>query len=199
MCRAIAVAVVLSLAAACSRRDASRRDSQPAPNLVVDSTSDTVTRFPLASAAFQNGDTIPRAYTCDGADRSPPLQWPSAPPRTAAYALLVEDPDAPGGTFIHWVLYDLPGAAASLPEGVPNDGILPQLGGARQGRTSFGRVGYGGPCPPPGPAHHYHFRLHALDATLGLDAGATRDQVVAAMRGHELGQAELVGLYARAR
>jgi hypothetical protein len=189
MRRAIAVAVGVSLAAACSRREVSPRDSL-VPGIPM---------FTLASSAFQNGDTIPRPYTCDGADESPPLEWRSVPARTAAYALLVEDPDAPHGTFIHWVLYDLPGGTTSLPAGVPKEGTLPQLGGARQGRTSFGTVGYGGPCPPPGPAHHYHFRLYALDATLGLATGATRDQVVAAMRGHELGQAELVGLYARAR
>jgi Raf kinase inhibitor-like YbhB/YbcL family protein len=193
MRRAIVVALVLSLTAACSKRDVSPRDSL-APSLVP------VTKgFTVASSAFQNGDTIPRAYTCDGANGSPPLVWRSAPARTAAYALIVEDPDAPGGTFIHWMLYDLPGGTASLPANVSKDGTLPQLGGARQGRTGFDAVGYGGPCPPPGPAHHYHIRLHALDAKLGLDAGATRDQVVAAMRGHELGQAELVGLYARAR
>lgn len=168
--------------------------------VVMSLTACPVTRmFTLSSPAFQNGDLIPAAYTCDGANRSPPLQWPSAPAHTAAYALIVEDPDAPGGVFIHWVLYDLPGATTSLPEGVPKDATLPQLGGARQGRTSFGTVGYGGPCPPPGPAHHYHFRLYALDARLGLEPGATRDQLVAAMRGHELGQGELIGLYARAK
>jgi Raf kinase inhibitor-like YbhB/YbcL family protein len=155
--------------------------------------------FALASPAFANGDTIPIAYTRDGANRSPPLSWTGLTAPTASFALLVEDPDAPSGTFIHWVLYDIPGSAGSLPEGVPPGGILPQLGGARQGRTSFGVIGYGGPCPPPGPAHHYHFRLFALDAKLGLDPGATRDQVVAAMRGHEIGRAELVGLYARTR
>jgi Raf kinase inhibitor-like YbhB/YbcL family protein len=187
--RAIVVAMVLSLTAACSKRDASPRDS----------VGPATTPFTLASSAFQNDGTIPRAYTCDGANGSPPLEWRSPPARTAAFALIVEDPDAPGGPFIHWVLYDLPGGTTSLPGSVPKDGTLSQLSGARQGRTSFGAVGYGGPCPPPGPAHHYHLRLHALDAKLGLDAGATRDQVAAAMRGHELGQAELVGLYARAR
>jgi Raf kinase inhibitor-like YbhB/YbcL family protein len=210
MRRATVVAVLLSVAA-CSRRDSSARDSLPRANVRTDSAPvqapgattkpDTVvslsTVFTLSSSAFQNGDSIPRDYTCDGANRSPPLAWPAAPPRTAAYALIVEDPDAPSGTFIHWVLYDLPGGTASLPEGLPKDGILSQLGGARQGRTSFGSVGYGGPCPPRGPAHHYHFRLVALDARLGLPAGATRDEVVAAMHGHELGRAELVGLYAR--
>ena len=153
--------------------------------------------FTLTSSAFQHGNTIPRVYTCDGSNSSPPLEWANAPVRTATFTLLVEDPDAPRGTFIHWVLYDVPATIASLPDAVPRDGILPRFGGARQGRTSFGTTGYGGPCPPAGPAHHYHFLLYALDAKLGLAAGATRDDVVAAMHGHEVGRSELVGLYAR--
>jgi Raf kinase inhibitor-like YbhB/YbcL family protein len=153
--------------------------------------------FTLASSAFQNGGTIPRLYSCDGSNTSPPLEWRETPPRTAAFALIVEDPDAPHGTFIHWVLYDVPATLTSLPEAVPRDGTLPQLGGARQGTTSFGTTGYGGPCPPPGSAHHYHVRLFALDAKLGLAPGATRDQVVSAIQGHDVGQSELVGLYAR--
>jgi hypothetical protein len=207
------IAVAAALLVACSRRDAPARDSarqassaDSAATHGAAATSgkpDTVVRvttmFTLASPAFQNGDSIPRQYTCDGADVSPPLTWLTPPAGVASFALIVEDPDAPGGTFIHWVLYDLPGATASLPEGVPKSGELPQLGGAKQGRTSFGRTGYGGPCPPAGPAHHYHFRLFALKTKLGLPAGATRDQVVKAMQAHELGRAELVGLYARTR
>jgi Raf kinase inhibitor-like YbhB/YbcL family protein len=153
--------------------------------------------FVLSSPAFANGDPIPAQYTCDGANRSPALSWTGAPPTTASFALIVEDPDAPGGTFIHWVLYDLPGTASSLPEAVPPDPELPTLGGARQGRTSFRKIGYGGPCPPKGPPHHYHFRLFALDAKLGLATGATRDEVAAAMQGHEVGRTELIGVYAR--
>jgi Raf kinase inhibitor-like YbhB/YbcL family protein len=213
MRRGLAAAVALLCAAACSRQDTPARDSahrtggaDSAPTRGAAATtagSDTIVRvtamFTLASPAFQNGDSIPRQYTCDGADVSPPLDWLASPAGATSFALIVEDPDAPGGTFIHWVLYDLPGATASLPEGVPKSAELPQVGGARQGRTSFGRTGYGGPCPPPGSAHHYHFRLFALNATLGLGAGASRDQVMSAMQAHELGRAELVGLYARAR
>ncbi|MFL5605142.1 MAG: YbhB/YbcL family Raf kinase inhibitor-like protein [Gemmatimonadaceae bacterium] len=209
----IAIAVALSCTAACSRRDTPARDSarqrssadSAAAHGATATTArpDTVVRvttmFTIASPAFQSGDSIPRQHTCDGADTSPPLGWLAPPTGSASFALIVEDPDAPGGTFIHWVLYDLPGGTASLPEGVPKSGELPQLGGARQGRTSFGRTGYGGPCPPPGPAHHYHFRLFALNAKLGLAAGATRDQVMTAIQAHELGRAELVGLYVRAR
>ena len=213
MRRVIAAAVALLCAAACSRRDAPARDSarqtSSADSAVGRGTAattarpDTVVRvttmFTLASPAFQNGDSIPRRHTCDGPDVSPPLDWVAPPAGVASFALIVEDPDAPGGTFIHWVLYDLPSATASLPEGVPKSGELPQLGGAKQGRTSFGRIGYGGPCPPAGPAHHYHFRLFALNAKLGLGAGASRDEVMTAMQAHELGRAELMGLYARAR
>ncbi|HEX5830110.1 MAG TPA: YbhB/YbcL family Raf kinase inhibitor-like protein, partial [Gemmatimonadaceae bacterium] len=133
-----------------------------------------------------------------GADRSPPLAWSGAPAQTRSSVLLVEDPDAPGGTFVHWVLYDIPATITALPEGVPEGASPPQLGGAHQGHTSFrGAPRYSGPCPPRGAAHHYHFRLFALDAPLRLAAGATRAQVAEAMREHELASAELVGTYAR--
>jgi Raf kinase inhibitor-like YbhB/YbcL family protein len=212
MRRTIAVIALLATVA-CSRRDMPARDSArqtrgadsgavrgaAATTVRPDTVVRVTTMFTLTSPAFQGGDSIPRQFTCDGADVSPPLGWLAPPSGTASFALIVEDPDAPGGTYIHWVLYDLPGAMASLPEAVPKGAELPQLGGAKQGRTSFGRTGYGGPCPPPGPAHHYHFLLFALNAKLGLAAGATRDQVMTAMQAHELGRAELVGLYARAK
>lgn len=154
----------------------------------------------LTSPAFADGAAIPQQFTCDGANRSPTLSWSGAPDSTAAYALLVEDPDAPGGPFIHWVIYDIPATVHALPEGVAKGPTVASLGGAKQGATGFkGTPGYGGPCPPKGPAHHYHFRLFALDKSLGLEAGASRDDVVKAMRGHELARGELVGTYARQR
>jgi len=159
--------------------------------------SNDASRFALTSTAFTNGAAIPARFTCDGEDLSPALSWSGAPKGTATFALVVEDPDAPGGTFIHWVLYDLPATTNALAEGMPKDGSLAKLGNAHQGRTSFKALGYGGPCPPKGPAHRYYFRLYALDAALGLPVGATRDEVVAAMRGHELAKAELMGTYAR--
>ena len=155
--------------------------------------------FTLVSSAFTNGSAIPARFTCDGEDRSPALSWSGAPAGAASFALIVEDPDAPGGTFIHWVLYDLPANTMSLPEGVPKDAMLPQIGNALQGRTSFKALGYGGPCPPKGPPHRYYFRVYALNAKLGLESGASRDQVLTAMKGHELGRAELMGTYSRAR
>ena len=166
--------------------------------MAKDSSSPSTTSVAVTSTAFKNGDAIPAQFTCDGADRSPPLAWSGAPKNTAAYALLVEDPDAPGGTFIHWVIYDIPSSVSSMPEGVAKGETVSTLGGARQGRTGFkGTPGYGGPCPPRGPAHHYHFRLFALDKPLGIPAGASRDDVMSAMRGHELARGELVGTYAR--
>ena len=151
----------------------------------------------ITSSAFQDGAQIPQRYTCDGENVSPPLAWTGAPSGTAAYALLVEDPDAPGGTFIHWVIYDIPPTATSLRESIDTAGTVPSVGGARRGKNGFNKTGYGGPCPPPGSPHHYHFRLFALDTLLGLAPGASRDQVLHAMKGHERGTAEIVGVYGR--
>ena len=151
----------------------------------------------LTSGAFSAGGAIPARHTCDGADRSPPLAWTGAPAGTVTFALDVDDPDAPGGTWVHWVLFDIPGDRAGLPEGVATTERLEWLGGALQGRNDFRRIGYGGPCPPRGPAHHYHFRLYALDAALPLKPGATRQEVDRAMQGHVLAEATLIGTYAR--
>ncbi len=148
----------------------------------------------LSSSSFQ-GSNIPAKFTCGGAGVSPQLAWDAAPAGTASFALLVLDPDAPGRTFVHWVLYDLPAATRALPEGVPAQGELPD--GSRQGRNDFGSLGYGGPCPPGHTPHHYHFTLYALDAKLNLPVGATRAQVEAAMKGHVLASGELVGVFQR--
>lgn len=160
--------------------------------------SKTHVALSLTSPAFKDGDPIPVQFTCDGANRSPALAWSGAPDGVASYALIVEDPDAPGGTFIHWVLYDIPGSVHAIPEGMAKAPTVAALGGARQGETGFrGTPGYGGPCPPKGAAHHYHFRLFALDRSLGIPSGASRDDIVHAMRGHELARGELVGTYTR--
>jgi len=149
----------------------------------------------LSSAAFDPGSTIPKKYTCDGPDVSPPLRWSDAPAGTQSFALIADDPDAPVGTWVHWVLYDLPGSAHELAENVPKDETLPS--GARQGRNDFRRIGYGGPCPPRGPAHRYFFKLYALDAKLGLKPGASKTEVEKAMQGHILAQSEVMGRYGR--
>lgn len=148
----------------------------------------------LRSPAFAEGGMIPSRYTCDGDDVSPGLAWSDVPDGAESFALVCDDPDAPAGTWVHWVLYDLPPAARELAERVPAD---PQLrAGGRHGMTDFGRIGYGGPCPPGG-THRYFFRLYALDRTLGLAAGATRKQVEQAIKGHVLAEARLMGRYRR--
>jgi len=152
--------------------------------------------FSLTSPAFADGAAIPSQYTCDGTDVSPPLAWRDAPVGTVTFALIVDDPDAPAGTWTHWVLYNLPAAVAELPENVAKVESL-DLGGARQGRNDFHRPGYGGPCPPPGPAHRYVFTLYALDTVLKLRSAAQIKDLEAAMQGHTLGTAQLAGKYAR--
>ncbi len=150
----------------------------------------------LKSAAFAPGAAIPAKYTCDGADLSPPLSWSGAPADAKSFALISDDPDAPAGTWVHWVLWNIPAAATSLAEGIEK---APQLSdGTRQGVSDFRRPGYGGPCPPSG-THRYFFRLFALDAMLELPANATRPQLEAAMRGHILAAAELMGTFSRSR
>jgi hypothetical protein len=151
--------------------------------------------FELRSAAFAAGATIPKQHTCDGADRSPPLDWSDPPAGTQAFALLCDDPDAPVGDWVHWVVIDLPAGARSLPEGVATGGAGP--GGSVQGLNDFRRLGYGGPCPPRGPAHRYYFKLYALDQKLALKPGATKAQLLAAIQGRVLAHAELIGRYAR--
>jgi Raf kinase inhibitor-like YbhB/YbcL family protein len=156
---------------------------------------DEIMAFTLTSRVFDHGSPIPKAHTCDGADRSPALEWIDVPPGTRALALIVEDPDAPGGTWIHWTVYDLPPGTRSLAEGVPRTAEL--VGGGKQGINSFHKLGYGGPCPPSGKPHRYFFRLHALDAPTRLDPGQHHDVVARSIQGHVLATAELVGTYGR--
>ena len=150
--------------------------------------------FVLSSSAFQAGEGIPSPYTCDGRDISPPLAWTAPPDGTKSLALINDDPDAPMGTWVHWVVYNLPPSVRQLPEAFPADKERPD--GTRQGRTDFGRIGYGGPCPPSG-THRYIFKLYALDTVLSLGPGATKAAVEAAMQGHILAQAQLIGTYRR--
>jgi len=152
--------------------------------------------FTLTSTAFTDGAAIPVKHTCDGGDVSPPLAWSGAPAGTRCFVLVADDPDAPAGSWVHWVVYNVPAAVSELPENVAKVETL-DLGGARQGRNDFRRPGYGGPCPPPGPAHRSLFTLYALDAPLTLKAGAQRKDVETAMEGHVLGSAQLLGTYAR--
>ena len=147
--------------------------------------------FTLESSAFGNGESIPKKYTGQGADVSPPLAWSDAPENTQAYALICEDPDAPRPKpWVHWLLANIPGAKRELAEG--------EDAGAVAGKTDFGKAGYGGPMPPSGHGtHHYHFTLYALDGTLDVSQGASKEDFEQAMTGHVLDKAELVGTYER--
>ena len=147
----------------------------------------------LTSSAFQPGANIPKQFTCEGNDTSPQLAWSDVPSGTKSLALIVHDPDAPrAGGFYHWVVYNIPASANGIPENTPKQSEL--SGGGTQGRNDFGKSGYGGPCPPSG-THRYFFRLYALDTDLKLNSGATAKDVVKAIQGHILGQAELMGKY----
>jgi Raf kinase inhibitor-like YbhB/YbcL family protein len=148
----------------------------------------------LTSSAFDESGMIPGKYTCDGADVSPPLKWDSLPDGTKSLALICDDPDAPMGTWVHWVYYDIPAETKDLSENVVSD-ERPASGGV-QGINDFRRIGYGGPCPPGG-THRYFFKLYALDILLNLSPGATKNQVLEAMENHILDHAELMGKYSR--
>lgn len=150
----------------------------------------------LTSATFEEGGMLSLHYTCDGAGISPPLGWGDVPDGTQSFALLCEDPDAPSGVFIHWVLFNLPAGTRELGEGLPQQDVLSI--GARQGTNSFGDVGYGGACPPPGDREHrYVFKLYALDSNLSLGPGARKEQLLDAMKDHVLAEAQLTGKYKR--
>ena len=148
----------------------------------------------LSSESLKDG-VVPREFTCDGDDKSPALTWSHPPADAKSLALTMTDPDAPGEVFTHWVLFNLPANVNGLPEGVPTQGQLAH--GGRQGKTDFGKVGYGGPCPSPGKAHRYVFTLYALDTEVDVPAGAPRDHVESAIRGHVLAKGELTARYGR--
>lgn len=152
--------------------------------------SDVDVVLELTSDAFAFGDAIPIEHTCDGADLSPALSWPAGPDGTVGYALVVDDPDAPGGTWVHWAAWGIDETA--LPEGVAPGADAPS-----QGLNSWDETGYRGPCPPPGPEHNYSFRVYALDEAMALDPDATADDLTAAMQGHVLAGGELVGRFGR--
>lgn len=191
VCRAVCTVAGLCQLWACGAADGERR----APN---GSTAEVRMEFTLSSPAFAPGGAIPAQYTCDGADRAPALQWSGVPAGTQSLALVVDDPDAPDPrapktTWVHWVLYNLPPAAAGLPEGG-----TPLPAGTREGRNDWRRTGWGGPCPPVG-RHRYFFKLYALDAVLPDLGAATKAELEQALQPHLLGRAELMGTYARRR
>lgn len=178
-----AFAILIALSAGCH--------GAPKPELGADKPP-----LQLNSASFPANRRIPSALTCDGANTSPALTWSSAPAGTKSFALILDDPDAPGGgAFVHWVLYNLPATAESLPASEPKQDQLAD--GSRQGKNDFGEIGYGGPCPPGHTPHHYRFVLYAVDTPLNLPAGATKQQVEDALKGHIVARGRLVGVYSR--
>lgn len=168
---------------------------RPGTNIVSSSSPDpSVKTMTLTSKAFASEGLIPAKFTCDGENISPALEWNPPPAGTKSLALIVEDPDAPGQTFIHWVLYDLPPDTRQLPEKVVSQPFLKQ--GGMQGKSSFGKYGYGGPCPPSG-THRYIFKLYALDQAMDLPPGTTQTDLVNAMQNHILAETSLTGKYTR--
>jgi Raf kinase inhibitor-like YbhB/YbcL family protein len=154
-----------------------------------------VMTFQLTSPAFQNSQPIPKKYTADGQNASPSLKWTEPPAGTKSFAMICEDPDAPRGTFTHWLIFNLPVDARELAEGVPPEATGPD--GSLQGTNDFGKPGYGGPSPPPGKPHRYIFKLLALDQPLNVRAGAKKDQLLTATKGHILAETQLTGTYGR--
>jgi len=179
-------AALATLAAACS---SSSPSTTPTAATTPSATTNAATTMTLTSTAFTDGGSIPTGYSCDGANTSPPLAWTGAPAATRAYAILMEDPDAPSGTFVHWVLYDLT-SGSSLPPAVPATSTI-----ATQGVNSAGKPGYTGPCPPLGSTHHYRFSIFALDAPTGLPAGAKASDVRSAIESHTLATATLTATF----
>jgi Raf kinase inhibitor-like YbhB/YbcL family protein len=159
------------------------------------SARETAVPIQITSPAFNPGEPIPTKYTCDGEDVSPPLRWIGMPQTTQSIAIIVEDPDAPSGTFVHWVIYDIPGSATELPEGLPKTESLPS--GVKQGVNDFKKLGYGGPCPPQGSAHRYDFHIYALDLQVQFRAGMGKQELLNLIEGHVTAQGILMGTYRR--
>lgn len=156
---------------------------------------DSLMTIKVTSTAFKSGGEIPKQYTGDGSDQSPPLNWSKLPDATKSIALICDDPDAPRGTWVHWVLYDLPPETRDLKQGVPRSEAL--ASGAKQGKNDFGKIGYGGPAPPKGKPHRYSFKVYALSENVDLAPGATKAQLVDAMKGRILAEGQLMGIYQR--
>ena len=162
--------------------------------VVVHAEGSMAQRIDVRSAAFGEGKSIPSDFTCDGADMSPPIEWSGIPAEAKSLAVIADDPDAPSGDWVHWLVYDLPPSLTQFATGIPVGGRL--SGGGAQGRNDFGTFGYGGPCPPKG-MHRYFFKIYALDAMLHLKPGVTKKELLKAMQGHVLAEGQLMGTYQR--
>jgi Raf kinase inhibitor-like YbhB/YbcL family protein len=184
--RVASIALMMMFAAACAKQPAATTPNSPGTQTTQ------ATTMKLASSAFTEGQAIPRQYTCDGINISPPLEWTGIPKSAKTLAIVADDPDAPAGTWAHWVIYNLPADTMGMIENVP---AMEEIkGGGLQGKNDFEKIGYGGPCPPSG-THRYFFKIYALDSELPLKAGATKADVEKAMSGHVLAQAQLMGTF----
>jgi Raf kinase inhibitor-like YbhB/YbcL family protein len=192
---AAAVLLVAVVLTACGGDDAEPKGTSTRTQPATPTQAAATGTLTVQSDAFSEGEAIPERFSCEGDNLSPALSWDEPPPGTASVTLVMDDPDAPSGTFTHWLLYDLPPDTASLPEGVETDD-RPSVGGA-QGENSGGRPGYTGPCPPPGQTHTYVFTMYALDAETGLEPGATANEVHAAIEAHVLASGVLTGTFGR--
>jgi len=155
---------------------------------------DTTMTMQIVSSVFANSRAVPAQFTCDGKNISPPLAWSNVPLKCKSLVLICDDPDVPGGTWLHWISYDIPPTVKSVAENCPHGNAFP--GGGKQGMNDFGTIGYGGPCPPSG-THRYFFKLYALDKMLGLPAGKTKNEIEQAMHGHIIEEVQLFGTYSR--
>jgi Raf kinase inhibitor-like YbhB/YbcL family protein len=190
----LSISLLSSVALLCVAGGCTGTEEKPA-HKTDEKKEESMVTIQVTSPAFKEGETIPERYTCEGDDLSPPLVWSQPPEGTKSLAMICEDPDAPRGMWVHWVLYGLPPDSTSLPEAVPPDTVLANQ--VVQGKNDWGRIGYGGPCPPPGSAHRYFFKLYALDADLELQPGATRKELLQEMEGHMLAEGQLMGRYKR--
>jgi Raf kinase inhibitor-like YbhB/YbcL family protein len=180
--------------ALCLFLSCAQRPAAPAPTLTTNVRQETRMEIKLMSAAFKEGQPIPRGYTCDGTNVSPPLEWTGVPKSATTLAIVCDDPDAPAGTWVHWVLFNLPSDVIGTVENTPQTETL--LGGGMQGLNDFKKIGYGGPCPPRG-RHRYFFKIYALDSELPLKPGASKADLEKAMEGHIVAQGQLIGTYSR--
>jgi len=185
----LATGLIVLAAAGCRAEEPGAEEVERTMNTEAETATEGTDSLALSSSAFGEGERIPERYTCDGEDVSPPLAWERAPADTVTYALIMDDPDAPAGTWVHWVLFNLPRDHDRLAEDVSAE-----VGTG--GKNSWGRTGYGGPCPPSGQ-HRYIFKLYALDTELALEAGADKEALLAAMEGHVLASDQLTGVYQR--
>lgn len=200
--------LIIPIISGCQSEQASKPVNTEPPTIPVDATEEveqtvieptespepiqSQKEFILTSEVFIEGEPIPSKYACNGDDISPPLAWNGAPDNTNSFVLIMDDPDAPVGMWVHWVLFNIPGNATALDAGFLTEAELPD--GSQQGTNSWGRLGYGGPCPPSG-VHRYFFKLYALNAPLTLDESATKEELLTAMEGHILMETELMGTY----